>query len=124
MTYIKSKSSILKLLASITITLFCIVLFPSAVKAEDNQAAEVNADITLSNQGSISRMTDGSYNTKTTFSSGDTINITSSEKMYSLYIKWDLIPSEWTLSYNGKTELTELMVFFTNMSRFPMVQLR
>ena len=104
MTYIKSKSSILKLLASITITLFCIVLFPSAVKAEDNQAAEVNADITLSNQGSISRMTDGSYNTKTTFSSGDTITITSSEKMYSLYIKWDLIPSEWTLSYNGKTE--------------------
>lgn len=87
MTYIKSKSSILKLLASITITLFCIVLFPSAVKAEDNQAAEVNADITLSNQGSISRMTDGSYNTKTTFSSGDTITITSSEKMYSLYIK-------------------------------------
>lgn len=80
MTYIKSKSSILKLLASITITLFCIVLFPSAVKAEDNQAAEVNADITLSNQGSISRMTDGSYNTKTTFSSGDTITITSSEK--------------------------------------------
>lgn len=61
------KSSILKLLASITITLFCIVLFPSAVKAEDNQAAEVNADITLSNQGSISRMTDGSYNTKPHF---------------------------------------------------------
>ena len=51
MTYIKSKSSILKLLASITITLFCIVLFPSAVKAEDNQAAEVNADITLSYNG-------------------------------------------------------------------------
>lgn len=70
MTYIKSKSSILKLLTSITITLFCIVLFPSAVKAEDNQAAEVNADITLSNQGSISRMTDGSYNTKPHFHQG------------------------------------------------------
>ena len=69
-------------------------------------------------------MTDGSYNTKTTFSSGDTITITSSEKMYSLYIKWDLIPSEWTLSYNGKTETNGTNVFFTNMSRFPMVQLR
>ena len=104
MTYIKSKSSILKLLASITITLFCIVLFPSAVKAEDNQAAEVNADITLSNQGSISRMTDGSYNTKTSFASGDSITVTGKDKIYSLYIKWDLVPDEWTLSYNGTSK--------------------
>lgn len=103
MNSIKSKSSILKLLTPVIIALFCIVLFPSAVHADDNTAAEINADITLSNQGSVSKMTDGSYNTRTTFSSGDTITITSSEKMYSLYIKWDLVPSEWTLSYEGKT---------------------
>ena len=51
--------------------------------------------------------------------------ITSSEKMYSLYIKWDLIPSEWTLSYNGKTETNGTNGFLHEYVQiFPMVQLR
>lgn len=104
MTYTKSKSIFLKLAALVFIALFCIMVFSSPVRAEETSAAELTPDITLSNQGSVSRMTDGSYNTKTSFSAGDTIHVTSSEKMYSLYIKWDLIPDEWTLTYNGKTE--------------------
>lgn len=104
MTYTKSKSIFLKLAALVFIALFCIMVFSSPVKAEETSAAELTPDITLSNHGSVSRMTDGSYNTKTSFSAGDTIQVTSSEKMYSLYIKWDLIPGEWTLTYNGKTE--------------------
>lgn len=104
MTYTKSKSIFLKLAALVFIALFCIMVFSSPVRAEETSAAELTPDITLSNQGSVSKMTDGSYNTKTSFSAGDTIHVTSSEKMYSLYIKWDLIPDEWTLTYNGKTE--------------------
>lgn len=91
-------------LSFIAITAISIILMSLSVKAEENTALEINPDITLSNQGSVSKMTDGSYNTRTTFSSGDTITITSSEAMYSLYIKWDLVPSEWTLSYNSKTQ--------------------
>lgn len=104
MTYTKSKSIFLKLAALVFIALFCIMIFSFPVKAEETSAAELTPDITLSNGGSVSRMTDGSYNTKTSFSAGDTIQVTSSEKMYSLYIKWDLIPDQWTLTYNGKTE--------------------
>lgn len=81
-----------------------IVLFSTPVKADDNQAEEVNTTITLSNGGSVSRMTDGSYNTKTSFASGDSITVTGKDKIYSLYIKWDLVPDEWTLSYNGTSK--------------------
>ena len=83
MTYTKSKSIFLKLAALVFIALFCIMVFSSPVRAEETSAAELTPDITLSNQGSVSRMTDGSYNTKTSFSAGDTIHVTSSEKMYS-----------------------------------------
>ena len=58
-----------------------IVLFSTPVKADDNQAEEVNTTITLSNGGSVSRMTDGSYNTKTSFSSGDSITVTGKDKI-------------------------------------------
>ena len=86
------------------IALISTILITSSVKAEESSAIELTPDITLSNGGSVSKMTDGSYNSKTSFSAGDTIQVTSSEKMYSLYIKWDLIPDQWTLTYNGKTE--------------------
>lgn len=92
-------------LVTITAVLFLfIALFTSTVSADDNPASEVNTTITLSNGGSVSRMTDGSYNTKTSFASGDSITITGDNKIYSLYIKWDLIPDEWTLSYNGTSK--------------------
>ena len=92
-------------MVTIAVALFLfIVLFSTPVKADDNQAEEVNTTITLSNGGSVSRMTDGSYNTKTSFASGDSITVTGKDKIYSLYIKWDLVPDEWTLSYNGTTK--------------------
>ena len=100
----KTTHNIFTPLLFIIIALISTILISSPVKAEETSAAEITPDITLSNGGSVSRMTDGSYNTKTSFSAGDTIQVTSSEKMYSLYIKWDLIPDEWTLTYNGKTE--------------------
>ena len=82
MTYTKSKSIFLKPAALVFIALFCIMVFSSPVRAEETSAAELTPDITLSNQGSVSRMTDGSYNTKTSSSSfGDTIHVTSSEKV-------------------------------------------
>ena len=103
MYLIEKKNRILKLLLTIAATFLAIILFNIPVRAEESEATEITPDITLSNGGRVSSMTDGSYNTRTSFSSGDTIVITSSETMYSLYIKWDLVPSQWTLTYNDKT---------------------
>lgn len=100
----KTITTILTPLLFILAAAISITLMISPVKAEENAATEITPDITLSNSGSVSKMTDGSYNTRTTFASGDTITISASEKMYSLYIKWDLIPDQWTLSYDGKSE--------------------
>ena len=103
MYLIEKKNRILRLLLTIAATFLAIILFNIPVRAEESEATEITPDITLSNGGRVSSMTDGSYNTRTSFSSGDTIVITSSEAMYSLYIKWDLVPSQWTLTYNDKT---------------------
>lgn len=103
MYLIEKKNRILRLLLTIAATFLAIILFNIPVRAEESEATEITPDITLSNGGRVSSMTDGSYNTRTSFSSGDTIVITSSETMYSLYIKWDLVPSQWTLTYNDKT---------------------
>ena len=103
MYLIEKKNRILRLFLTIAATFLAIILFNIPVRAEESEATEITPDITLSNGGRISSMTDGSYNTRTSFSSGDTIVITSSEAMYSLYIKWDLVPSQWTLTYNDKT---------------------
>lgn len=103
MYLIEKKNRILRLFLTIAATFLAIILFNIPVRAEESEATEITPDITLSNGGRVSSMTDGSYNTRTSFSSGDTIVITSSEAMYSLYIKWDLVPSQWTLTYNDKT---------------------
>lgn len=103
MYLIEKKNRILRLFLTIASTFLAIILFNIPVRAEESEATEITPDITLSNGGRVSSMTDGSYNTRTSFSSGDTIVITSSEAMYSLYIKWDLVPSQWTLTYNDKT---------------------
>lgn len=103
MYLIEKKNRILRLFLTIASTFLAIILFNIPVRAEESKATEITPDITLSNGGRVSSMTDGSYNTRTSFSSGDTIVITSSEAMYSLYIKWDLVPSQWTLTYNDKT---------------------
>lgn len=103
MYLIEKKNRILRLFLTIAATFLAIILFNIPVRAEESEATEITPDITLSNGGRVSSMTDGSYNTRTSFSSGDTIVITSSEAMYSLYIKWDLVPSQWALTYNDKT---------------------
>lgn len=103
MYLIEKKNRILRLFLTIAATFLAIILLNIPVRAEESEATEITPDITLSNGGRVSSMTDGSYNTRTSFSSGDTIVITSSEAMYSLYIKWDLVPSQWTLTYNDKT---------------------
>lgn len=103
MYLIEKKNRILRLFLTIASTFLAIILFNIPVRAEESEATEITPDITLSNGGRVSSMTDGSYNTRTSFSSGDTIVITSSEAMYSLYIKWDLVPSQWALTYNDKT---------------------
>lgn len=103
MYLIEKKNRILRLFLTIASTFLAIILFNIPVRAEESEATEITPDITLSNGSRVSSMTDGSYNTRTSFSSGDTIVITSSEAMYSLYIKWDLVPSQWTLTYNDKT---------------------
>lgn len=72
--------------------------------AATGTASKVNADYTLSNGGSISRMTDGSYNTSTSFNPDDSITVTSDTPIHYIYIKWNRIPSEWTLSYDNKQE--------------------
>ena len=104
MIRIKLKQYLGSIVTIAAVLFLFVVLFSSPVMADENTASEVNTTITLSNSGSVSKMTDGSYNTKTSFASGDSITVTGKDKIYSLYIKWDLVPDEWTLSYNGTTK--------------------
>lgn len=96
------KSSLIGILLGLILSIF----FSVNVKAEDTdiaKASEIEATITTSNGGSIANMTDNSYNTRKTFAKSDTINITSSKYIYGIYIKWDTVPGEWTLTYNDQT---------------------
>ena len=104
MIRIKLKQYLGSIVTIAAVLFLFVVLFSSPVMADENTASEVNTTITLSNSGNVSKMTDGSYNTKTSFASGDSITVTGKDKIYSLYIKWDLVPDEWTLSYNGTTK--------------------
>ena len=81
MYLIEKKNRILRLFLTIASTFLAIILFNIPVRAEESEATEITPDITLSNGGRVSSMTDGSYNTRTSFSSGDTIVITSSEEI-------------------------------------------
>lgn len=67
------------------------------------EAKTVDITVTSSDNVKISNMTDNSYYTSCSFSSGSSIKISSDETFYGLYITWNQNVSEWTLEYNGTT---------------------
>ena len=51
------------------------------------------------------KLLDNKYSTYTTLRAGETLKVSSSDKIASLYIVWNKIPGEWTLTA-GNTEYT------------------
>lgn len=73
--------------------------------AEEDNTALLTPEITLSNGSSADNMTDDSYYSSLAFNAGDTITLTSTEAISSLYIVWNNPNvAEWTLSYGDKTK--------------------
>lgn len=76
-------------------------------------AADLTKQCGLSLQGSggeskdleSRKLLDGNYNTYTALSSGDVLKISSETAFSSIYIIWNRIPGEWTLTANGNSYL-------------------
>jgi len=74
------------------------VLFIPAIKAEAAQATKLNASISLSNGNGAGNITDGSYNSASSFNAGDSVTISADQNIGGIYIAWNRIPSPWTLT--------------------------
>ena len=91
------------------IKIFTLILSATAfllISKTDVSAAEaetVDITVTSSDKVKISNMTDDSYYTSCSFSSGSSITISSDETFYGLYITWNQNVSAWTLEYNGSS---------------------
>jgi len=97
------KSHLFKcLLASLALCFICTAKVKAA-ETDTAKATALNATISTSNGGSISNMTDDSYSTRKSFAKGESITLTSSDPIYNIYIKWDTVPDEWTMSCNNQT---------------------
>lgn len=75
------------------------------------RAEDVTAACTFSLSGSTgeekafnpAKLLDGKYTTYTSFAGGDVLTIRSTAAFSSVYIIWDKIPGDWTLSADGRT---------------------
>lgn len=71
----------------------------------DSQSTAIPLSLTITSSAGniVGNITDDSYNTTSRFSAGDTISISSSsDQMYGIYIKWNSVPDQWTLTYNNE----------------------
>ncbi len=70
----------------------------------DKTAQQLNISISASSGKNTSYLKDGSYDTYTSYSAGETLTITSQQTMYGIYIIWGAKTDPWNLSYNGQTK--------------------
>ena len=90
------KKIITTILASLAL---CAVFTLSADITSAADAVELTPEYATSNGASVYDMTGGSYDTMSTFNSGDTITISSSTPIAHLYIAWNnKTVSPWTLT--------------------------
>ncbi|MEA4833189.1 MAG: hypothetical protein VB118_11315 [Oscillospiraceae bacterium] len=88
--------------------LYCLILFPSIALADKDDAVKAQNITEKVNISGISEsdqalIFDGDTSTYLSLSSGKKLILESSESISSIYIIWHRIPSEWSLSGNGKT---------------------
>lgn len=78
--------------------LFLAVLFNANTR--NAYADELSPELTLSNDGKKSNLTDTSHYTTVTFNSSDTITVSAKDgsPIYGLYISWDSKPVPWILT--------------------------
>ncbi len=87
-----------KILTFIGVLMFC-VAFGLAVKT---QADELDCDIISSDGYSTWDLQDDDFNTSDYFRTDTTLTVRTDEPMYGLYVRWDSLPGEWTLTVNDK----------------------
>lgn len=77
-----------------------VLTFVVCPAAKQVKAEELSPELTLSNQGKSSDLTDTSHYTSVKFNQNDTITIVSKDgsPIHGLYISWDSKPVSWTLS--------------------------
>ncbi len=83
----------------------------SATNSQDTQnttpakaAQALDISISASSGKNTSYLKDGSYDTYASYSTGETLTITSQQPMYGIYVIWGAKTDSWTLSYNGYTK--------------------
>lgn len=84
--------------------IFTVSFTVSAENSKNKEAADLTStmNITLSGGQGKGHITDGSIYTYTVFHAGETITLSSEEKIGGVYIMWNKIPGEWTYSIGGK----------------------
>lgn len=94
----------LKLFWGILTIIFLGIFFPDAISADD--AVTLTPQITTSGSGIITNMTNNSYYSMATFMKGDTITISDTSGIQSLYICWNnkVVP-EWNLTLSDNTAI-------------------
>lgn len=82
--------------------LVLILCMPGLV-AKAAEAHTLNLNVSISNGAGSGNLLDGSYNSVTKLSAGDSVTISSDEGIKGLYIAWNRIPNPWTLEANGES---------------------
>lgn len=90
-----------KLKYLLLINVFTILICCKTIYAQDATAVDIR--ITSGKGISTANMLDNSYSTSYAISDGETLTITSKTPMKGIYIEWYKVPSQWSLTTNGKT---------------------
>lgn len=101
-----------KILITMMLAVVCLLNFEINVETTYAKTSNVAFNLTSSDGQGTGTLTDTNRQTCIHFAAGTKLTMTSTDKIYGIYIEWQHDPTDYTITYNGKTVKCDPNHFF------------